>query len=74
MDIQESFRTLDLVIERKIYKLLDEFTKNDRVEASGVVRVHNHFYVVSDNDSRIAKINCDLSTIPSPITAIELVP
>jgi hypothetical protein len=72
MGTEASIPTLDLVNEEKIYKLLDEFTKNDLVEASGIVRVDDHFYVVFDNDSRIAKLNCDLSANGNSLVGREL--
>ncbi|MEA3372847.1 MAG: hypothetical protein U9Q62_04075 [Campylobacterota bacterium] len=48
---------LELVEERKIYKLFKGFDKESRFEASGITATPEHFYIVFDNKDSIAKIS-----------------
>jgi hypothetical protein len=46
--------------ETKIYKLIASLSKKDRLEASGIQLFQDHYYVVFDNISSIAKLHASL--------------
>jgi hypothetical protein len=54
--------TLKLVCERKIRDLMPSAEPNKRWEASGVLVKDDHYYVVFDDRSDIARISSDLQT------------
>ena len=55
-NLKSTEQTLILESQKKIYKLLPSYDKNDEFEASGVSVVGDEYYVVFDNRYKIATI------------------
>lgn len=50
-------KKLEISKEKKIHKRFKKSDKEDKFEASGIVKVDNYFYVVFDNLRKVAKIH-----------------
>lgn len=56
----DTYPVLVKEFESKIYKLIESLSKKDRLEASGIQLFQDHYYVVFDNISSIAKLHISL--------------
>jgi len=55
-----SAKTLRLISERKLHELLPMCDEDSRLEASGIVRVGSHYFIVCDDIGEIARVDVDL--------------